>query len=247
MMILNTLIKKMTSNTIFTASLSTALLSTIFLLAITTNAFAISPYAATYSFNLDNKASGVATRVLSKQANNWAYNFEAKIPVIATANEKSVFSINNNQVVSKSYQRQYKILVHRQTTNLQFNPTTKNIDIKKDQKTSQLPWQMGVLDDLNVEIQIREDLKNGGLKSSYLIADHKDITARQFVNEGLVKVSTPMGNYDAYKVRINYAKKNKSTVFWLAPSLDYLLVKMTHNDGSSVYTLNLTKYQPKTS
>ena len=77
--------------------------------------------------------------------------------------------------------------MHRQITNLQFNSTTKNIDIKKDQKTSQLPWQMGVLDDLNVEIQIRDDLNNGGLKSSYLIADHKDITARQFVNEGLVK------------------------------------------------------------
>lgn len=238
MMTLIDLIKKTAPKTIFTALTLTALSS---------GAFAISPYSASYSFNLDNKASGTAVRSLVKQGNNWAYDFEAKIPVIATASEKSVFSFNNNQVESKSYQREYKILVHRQTTNLQFNAAAKNIKVTKDQKNSQLPWQAGVLDDLNVEIQIREDLKHGGLKPTYLIADNKDVTARQFVNEGMVKVSTPLGNYDAYKVRINYGKKNKSTVFWLAPSLDYLLVKMTHNDGKSTYSLNLTKYQPKSS
>lgn len=228
---------------IMTHPLKQALYATLISAGLMSSAFALSPYTATYSFNLDNKAGGTAVRSLSKQGNQWVYDFNAKIPVIATASEKSVFSLNNNQVESKSYQRQYKILVHRQNTQLKFNQASKNIQVTRDQKNSQIPWQAGVLDDLNVEIQIREDLKHGGLKSSYYIADHKDVTARQFVNDGAVKISTPSGTYDTVKVRINHDKKNKSTVFWLAPSLDYLPVKVTHNDAGSIYTLNLTKYQ----
>lgn len=204
---------------------------------------AVVPFTATYTFNLDNKAAGTAVRKLSRQGNQWVYNFDARVPVIATANEKSVFSLSNHQVVSQHYQRQYKILVHNQKTSLDFNHASKSIQVKRDQKNSQLPWQSGVLDDLNVEIQLREDLKKGGLKSSYLIADQKDITPRQFVNEGAMKVTTPSGTYDAVKVRINHQKKDKSTVFWLAPSLDYLPVKVTHNDDGSVYSLNLTNYK----
>ena len=207
-------------------------------------AHAISPYSATYTFNLDNKASGTAVRTLSKQGNHWLYDFNARIPVMATASEKSTFSLVNNQVVSQHYQRQYKILVHNQTTTMDFNPASKTIQVQRDKKASQLAWQPGVLDDLNVEVQLREDLKKGGLKSSYLIADAKDITARQFVNEGSVKVTTPSGSYDAVKVRINHHKKDKSTIFWLAPSLDYLPVKVSHSDDGSTYTLDLTRYKP---
>ena len=229
------MLTKISCKTILATALASITLST---------AYAVVPFTATYSFNLDNKASGTAVRKLSREGNQWVYNFDARVPVIATASEKSVFSLSNHQVVSQHYQRQYKILVHNQQTSLDFNNASKSIQVKRDQKNSQLPWQAGVLDDLNVEIQLREDLKKGGLKSTYLIADQKDITPRQFVNEGAVKVNTPSGSYDAVKVRINHQKKDKSTVFWLAPSLDYLPVKVTHNDDGSVYTLNLTNYKP---
>ena len=233
--------------TMLRQALKQASIASVFCIGLINGAFAISPFSATYNFNLDNKAGGTAVRTLSKQGNQWVYDFNAKIPVIATASEKSIFSFDNNQVQPKSYQRQYKILVHRQYTSLQFSPATRSIKVTRDQKNSQIPWQTGVLDDLNVEIQIREDLKHNGLKSSYLIADHKDITARQFVNEGMVKVTTLLGTFDAVKVRINHSKKNKNTVFWFAPKLDYLPVKIIHNDSGSIYTLDLTKYQPQTS
>ncbi|RYY80564.1 MAG: DUF3108 domain-containing protein [Moraxellaceae bacterium] len=230
-------------NRILTKLSSSAFLAVALVSATLSSAYAIAPFNASYTFNLDNKASGTAVRKLSRQGNQWVYNFDARIPVIATASEKSVFGLNNNQIVSQHYQRQYKILVHNQKTSLDFNSGSKSIQVKRDQKTSQLAWQAGVLDDLNVEIQLREDLKKGGLKSFYLIADQKDVTPRQFVNEGTTKVTTPSGTYEAVKVRINHQKKDKSTTFWLAPSLDYLPVKVMHNDDGSIYTLNLTSYK----
>lgn len=206
-------------------------------------AYALSPFSASYTFNLDDKATGTATRKLIQQGDRWVYDFNAKIPVLASASEKSVFAFSNNQINSQSYQRQYKILVHQQSTNLQFNPAQKVINVQRDKKSSQLPWQNGVLDDLNVELQIREDLKKNGLKPSYAIADHRDVTARQFIKEGNVKITTPNGTYDTVKVRINHSNKDKVTTFWLAPALDYLPVKMSHSDDGSVYTLTLTNYK----
>lgn len=206
-------------------------------------AFALSPYHATYAFNLDNKASGTAERQLSKQGTNWVYNFNARVPMLATASEKSIFSLDKQQVSSKEFVRQYKILVHKQVLTLNFDNTNKVVNVKKDKKARQYALQPNTLDDLNAEIQIREDLKNGKLKSSYLIANQKDIVQRAFVNAGAVKVTTPAGNYDAIKVIIKHPKNDKQTIFWLAPKLDYLPVKMSHVDENQTYDLTLTGYK----
>ncbi len=37
-------------------------------------------------------------------------------------------------------------------------------------KARSFAWQNGVLDELNAELQLREDLKNGGLKSKLLFS-----------------------------------------------------------------------------
>jgi hypothetical protein len=217
--------------------------SFLLLMSFTQPALAIAPYSATYAFNLDNKASGTATRQLSKQGNNWLYSFSARVPMLATANEKSTFSFDNQQVTSKQFTREYKILVHNQVLSLNFDAANKVVNVKKNKDSRQYPLQSNVLDDLNAEIQIREDLKNNKLKSSYLIANQKDIDARNFVNAGSVKVTTPAGSYDAVKVIIKHHKNDKQTTFWLAPKLDYLPVKVTHVDDKQTYTLSLTGYK----
>lgn len=209
--------------------------------------YALTPFTASYEFNLDNKANGSATRTLSKKNDQqWSYQFTAKVPVVASASESSVFSLDNQQnISSQGYSRQYKILGISQNSSISFSPATKLISTIKDKSKRQFAWESGVLDDLNAELQLREDLKKGRLKASYPIASLKEVTDREFVNEGAVKVTVPAGSYDTVKVRLKHKKNDKSTVFWLAPSLDYLPVQMSHQDDGSTYTLKLKSYSPK--
>lgn len=209
--------------------------------------FALTPFSASYDFNLDNKASGSATRTLTKKSNQqWSYQFTAKVPVVASASESSVFSLDNQQnITSQGYSRQYKILGISQNSSISFNPANKLVNTTKDKTKRQFAWENGALDDLNAELQVREDLKKGKLQSSYPIASLKEITDRQFVNEGAVKVTVPSGTYDTIKVRLKHKKNDKSTVFWLAPSLDYLPVQMSHQDDGSTYTLKLKSYSAR--
>ena len=225
------------------ARVSTALLLTSF----SSQSFAMSPFQASYQFNYNGKNMGSATRTLKQAGNNWTYVFAAKAGAIASATETSRFSLSGDQIHSNSFSRSSKILVHNNTMNINFNSGTKTINTKKDDKARSFAWKSGVLDELNAELQIREDLKGRGLKSTYYIADAKEVEGRKFVKQGTEKVSTTYGTFDTVKVVMKHDKPGRQTIFWLAPKLDYLPVKVSHQDNKTSYGLLLTGYKGATS
>ena len=218
-------------------------MGTVLLLSGLGNAFAMIPFQANYQFSYNGKDMGSATRTLAQSGNNWSYVFTAKAGAIASATENSQFSLNGNQIVSNNFSRSSKILVHNNTMSIKFNPSAKTINTKKDSKAYAFAWKAGVLDELNAELQLREDLKAGGLKSSYPIADAKGVDARKFIKQGTEKIKTSYGTFDTIKVVMKHDKPNRDTIFWLAPKLDYAPVKVSHQDGKTSYGLLLTGYK----
>ena len=218
-------------------------MGTVLLLSGLSSAFAMIPFQANYQFSYNGKDMGSATRTLAKSGNNWSYVFTAKAGAIASATESSQFSLNGNQIVSNNFSRSSKILVHNNTMSIKFNPSAKTINTKKDSKAYSFAWKAGVLDELNAELQLREDLKAGGLKSSYPIADAKGVDARKFIKQGTEKIKTSYGTFDTIKVVMKHDKPNRDTIFWLAPKLDYAPVKVSHQDGKTSYGLLLTGYK----
>lgn len=221
------------------AGVTTALLST----AYSSQVLAMSPFQATYQFAYNGKNLGSATRTLKKSGNTWNYVFAAKAGAIASATETSNFSLNNGQISAENFSRTSKILVHNNTMNIKFNPSAKTITTSKDKENRSFAWKAGVLDELNAELQIREDLKSSSLKSTYWLADAKEVEARKFIKQGNEQVKTNYGTFDTVKVVMKHDKPGRETIFWLAPKLDYLPVKVTHEDKKSSYGLLLTGYK----
>ena len=236
----------MAQNVLKTIALASGVSTTLLLTGFSSQAFAMSPFQASYQFSYNGKNMGSATRTLSKSGNNWTYVFAAKAGAIASATETSRFSLNGNQILSSSFSRSSKILVHNNTMSINFNPNAKTINTKKDDKARSFAWKSGVLDELNAELQLREDLKTSGLKSSYAIADAKEVEARRFVKQGSETVKTSYGTFDTIKVVMKHDKPNRDTIFWLAPKLDYAPVKVSHQDGKTSYGLLLTGYKGST-
>ena len=223
--------------------LATGLSATLLFAGVSGQAFAMSPFQASYQFSYNGKNIGTATRALSNNANHWSYIFAAKAAAIASATETSHFTLNNGQIASDNFSRTSKILVHNDTMTINFNPTAKTITTKKKDKTQSFAWKAGALDELNAELQIREDLKGSGLKSNYLIADAKGLDTRRFVKQGTETIKTAYGTYNTVKVVLSHNNGSKSSTFWLAPQLDYLPVKMAHQDDKTSYSLLLTDYK----
>lgn len=220
-----------------------AITTTVVMGGISSQAFAMSPFQAGYQFNYNGKNIGSATRTLSQSGNNWTYVFAAKAVGLASATETSKFTFNNKQISSSNFSRTSKVLVHNNTMSINFNPSTKLINTKKDDTNRSFAWKSGVLDELNAELQLREDLKNGALKSAYLLADAKEIESRRFVKQGNEQVKTNYGTFDTMKVVLKHEKPGRETIFWLAPKLDYLPVKVSHVDKKTSYGLLLTGYK----
>lgn len=236
----------MAQHVLKTIAMATGVMATLLFTGFSSQTFAMSPFQASYQFSYNGKNMGSATRTLSKSGNNWSYVFAAKAGAIASATETSRFSLSGNDIISNSFSRSSKILVHNNTMSINFNPNTKTISTKKDDKARSFAWKAGVLDELNAELQLREDLKTSGLKPSYAIADAKEIEARRFVKQGSEKVKTSYGTFDTIKVVMKHDKPNRDTIFWLAPKLDYTPVKVSHQDGKTSYGLLLTGYKGST-
>lgn len=224
-------------------SMAAGLGTVVLLTGLSTQTFAMSPFQASYQFSYNGKNLGSATRTLSQSGNNWNYVFAAKAGGMASATETSRFTFSNGQIGASSFSRTSKILVHNNTMSIQFNPSAKTINTKKDDKARSFAWKAGVLDELNAELQLREDLKASGLKANYYLADAKEVEARKFVKQGTETIKSPYGTFDTVKVVMKHDKPGRQTTFWLAPKLDYLPVKVAHQDKNTSYGLLLTGYK----
>ena len=211
------------------------------------NAYAFEPFQANYSFNIAGLLTGTATRALTKQDNIWSYSFKASVASLANASEVSHFKVVHSDKASTDVQTldhayQFNFLSKKVENGFIVDWATQVVSTHNKNGDNSYPAQAGMLDMLDLELQVREDIKHKQLKPSYLLADDKGIKKISFVNEGEEAVQTDAGVYDTVKVRLVQDNEKRKTYFWLAPKLDYLPVRVHQDDGSLSYDLILTRY-----
>lgn len=218
------------------------------LVCLSAQAFDLQPYTATYQFNLDNKLTGTATRTLTKQDNNYHYQFNAAA-MIATANEVSDFQFDGAHVQSLHYENTKQILFKTKTSTVDFDWNKQQANARRNgEALSYALTDTGTLDPLNLEIQIRQDLTaTNAIKGDYVLADAKGMSPLKFVVEGAEKITTPYGEIETVKVSRVHQSTDRKTQFWLAKSLNYLPVKVVQMDDGATYTIELQSYQRNSS
>lgn len=205
------------------------------------SAKSVEPSSANYSFTIEDKYKGTATRTLNKSGNTWKYNVNARVAGVATAAQNSTFTINGNNVVPTQASTTYKLLGVGRTHKLDFNPSSKKVVSNYRGKSTTMNMAQQAFDDLSLEVQIRQDLLNGKFSGNYYMAKKDKIEKTPFKKSGNTKITVPAGTFDTVRVDRVHDDNSRSTSFWLAPSLDYLPVKVSQiNDGKKM-DLELTK------
>jgi hypothetical protein len=207
------------------------------------SAWDLQPFTATYKFNIDNRLDGTATRTLQKNGDSWHYNFVASAP-LASATETSDFRFDGSTVTPLSWNQVRKIFFVGKQFHVDYDWKTNMAKASRGDDTTEYALKPLTLDDLNLEIQIRRDLKDTGKLRDYWMGSPKDISPLQFEVVGEEVLDTPLGKLHTVKIkRLNQGPK-RITLFWLAKELDYLPAKMQQNDNGPVYTLDITTYKP---
>lgn len=205
------------------------------------NAKTVAPSSADYSFTIEDKYKGAATRTLSKSGNVWNYNVKARVAGVASAAQNSTFTLKNNNVIPTKASTTYKVFGVGRTHTLNFNARKNQVTSSYKGDTVTLDMAQQAFDDLSLEVQIRQDLLNGKFSGNYYMAKKDKIEKTPFKKTGTPKITVPAGTFDTVRVDRIHDDNSRSTSFWLAPSLDYLPVKVIQiNDGKKM-DLELTK------
>ncbi len=201
----------------------------------------IQPSTADYSFTVEDKYKGTATRTLNKSGNTWNYNVDARVAGVASASQSSTFTIIGNNVSPSKASTTYKLLGIGRTHNLSFNSAGKKVTSSYKGKTTTSNMAQQAFDNLSLEVQIRQDLLNGKFSGNYYVAKKDKVERTPFKKSGNTKITVPAGTFDTVRVDRIHDDNSRSTSFWLAPSLDYLPVKVSQvNDGKKM-DLELSK------
>lgn len=206
----------------------------------------LKPYKATYisQWDMGISFSANAVRELKRTGDQWNLSLNAKA-MIASLNEFSEFTVQDNQIRPDRYEYHRTVLGSKKDAVLQFNWNTGTVlnDIKKKPWTMDTP--VGTLDNLSYQMQLRLDIASGKEELVYQVADGGKLKTYPFKRIGHDVIKTSLGSFNTVKIQRDRGPNSKRETFiWFAPELDYMVVKLQQVEKSGKeYSMLLDKLE----
>ena len=204
------------------------------------NASDLSGFSATYVLNADGKR-GTATRTLIKNGDDYHYHVKASAVGVASMNQSASFSLLNGRIVPSDSRMSVQVLGVGRTHHIKFDNPAKSVVSTYRGKSTTLRMNGQAYDDLSLEAQIRQELIHGQFSGNYHLVKKNEIEATKFRRSSSSKITVPAGTYDAIRIDRIHDDKGRSTSFWLAPSLNYLPIKVSQINDGRVISMELIK------
>ena len=157
---------------------------------------------------------------------------------IVKREEIEFFYLENNFVRPIEYKFFQKILFNKHNSSATFDWDKFTVSYIEKKESGSVPLEEKVLGPSSAQLQLRLDFKRLDLSNipkslKYKVYWKGSVKERIFdIQENQEMIKTPIGDYLAYKVSRRFEPRNtRSQVFWLAPSLDFSVIKILNDDG----------------
>ena len=204
----------------------------------------IPDYKGEYVFT-NSKVSmrGIRELITHEEEGKRTIQFNAKFP-LGRIKIISDFSEMNNLISSTQYYVDAKVLIRSDKRTLNFDQSSGTLTSKGKFEWSQtLLKNENVFDPLNVQIQIRKNVIAGLKDFSLMLPDLKTgaIEANNYkvVDNGSFEVDGTV--YPCIIVERIRLQDNRTTRYFLAPDIDYLILKVEDEDQDGDTMLELKK------
>jgi hypothetical protein len=199
----------------------------IFAFAIQINAIELPIYEARYSYESEEiNIKGI--REFQKNSDDYSLSFKAK-NLFASMSFESNFSIEESQIISKDYIIKVKprFIDRDQEINFDYDNQTIN-SLGRDAWSMPLDTQIGSVDPLNAQIQIRLNLLKGLEEFSIQLLEIKNGKMEDNYYKILKNESCYLGDikYECIVLKRFREKENRETLYYLIPDLDYMFLKI---------------------
>ena len=204
----------------------------------------IPDYKGEYVFtNSRVSMQGIRELITHNEEGKRTIQFNAKFP-LGRIKIISDFSETDNRITSSKYYVDVKWTLISDRRTLNFDQASGTLNSKGKFEWSQaLIENENVFDPLNVQIQIRKNVIAGLMEFSLMLPDLKTgaIEANNYkvINNGNFEVDGT--NYPCIIVERIRLQDDRTTRYFLAPDLDYLIIKVEDQDQDGDTMLELKK------
>ena len=160
---------------------------------------------------------------------------------IVRREESEVFELIDNQIKPLNYKFNQRILFRRYKASAEFDWNKDEVSFIENKDQGIIALQDNVLGPSSASLQLRLDFREFGEENipdeiSYIVYWKGAIKNRVYsVKKDKESVETFFGTYEAYKVSRKFNdESDRSQVFWLAPDLDYSVIKIYDKNDREV-------------
>ncbi|MDG1655211.1 MAG: DUF3108 domain-containing protein [Luminiphilus sp.] len=191
--------------------------------------------ASTMGMTLDLKRS------LTKEADVYTLSSRGK-NILISMKESAEFRISEGRIEGIRFDSKVKSLKTTKRS-VRFNRAAGVIDSMKRGDWTQHQWAPHILDRFSQQQQLRLTLMSSEKPPqtlSFTVVDGPKVSEKRWERAANEVIQTPMGAIDTVKYHAVHSNPSKrASEIWLAPKLDFLMVKTVHVERSSTITVGL--------
>ena len=197
------------------------------------------PFTAEYSWTLRGMNAGHSTLTLARRDDGrWSYDSRSqahglfRLVAPGDITQVSVFRLDNGDVLPEHYRGDDGTAATKRDANLSFDWRTRRVTGVYEDVPVDLPIEAGVQDDLSIQVAMMNALLRGQVPTGFRLVDRNIVKDYQYSAEGRTTLTTPLGVIEAVIYRSRKVGARSSTLFWCAPSLSFLPLKVERHDGA---------------
>ena len=190
---------------------------------------------------LESNVGDMQVEMIKLEDGSWQMNSLLDGGSIVRREESELFEIINNQIKPINYRFNQRILFRRSKASADFDWGNNEVSYTENKEKGKIVLTENILGPSSASLQLRLDFRQLGEANipneiSYKVYWKGTIKNRIYdVSEAKESVETPFGTFDAYKVTRKFESgSDRSQVFWLAPDLDFAVIKIYDKNDREV-------------
>jgi hypothetical protein len=210
-----------------------------------------SGYEASYELKVGSLTVGKMERTFKRGPRGY-YEFNSFIRATGLASFLSsdeLFEASSGRYQAGNYLPENYIYERKRkrkprSINTHFDRIDNTIETIYNGTQISMPLKENILDNLVYQAALMEDLASGKTALSYTIADRREEKIYTAEIRESAQIETDIGDFETVMVVREEPGSKKRTIFWCAPDLNYLPVRIAHREKDGKETIvTLTEYR----
>jgi hypothetical protein len=197
----------------------------------------LTPYEASYVSSYNNLSLNGQRSLAAQESGAWLLSHTVK-KLGSRISERSVFEADNNQLRVRQYDMDRSIFGIRRKDHVHFDWENKVIRTS-GRLEREIPLDGSHFDPLSHQLALRCDMARGAQQATYAVVRKGRVKPYRFRRVGTERLETALGPLDTVVVERVRDTDERSTRIWLAPGLNYLLVRLHQRDDEDDLDLTL--------